>query len=305
MDKLTASRGLEVTGWSILVHGGAGNVPEASRVLHAGGCAAAVRAGGELLARGGSALDAAQRAVEVLEDDPRFNAGTGAALTRDGHVELDAAVMEGTGLRAGAVCALPPFLHPITIARAALDDGAHVLYAGQGAERFALEHGFVRADEAAMIPPRVRERFERDRDAPAHGWAGGTVGAVARDARGGVASATSTGGTFFKRAGRVGDTPVLGAGTYADDQAGAVSATGVGEAIMRVCLGKAAVEWMRQALHPEEAARAAIQMMLDRTGSPGGLILVDAAGRLAFARSTVTMSWAAMADGWTEPQSGY
>jgi len=293
-------------GWSILVHGGAGHVPVELRPEHALGCRLATEAGAEVLRAGGTALDAAERAVSVLEDDPRFNAGTGACLTDEGHIELDASLMEGTDLRAGAVGALPPFLHPIAIARAALDDGKHVFYAGEGAVQFAVERGFRPVAEADMITAAVRERWEKlvAAKAPVEGYAGGTVGAVARDARGHVAAATSTGGMFMKRAGRIGDSPILGAGTYADDDAGAGSNTGHGESVMRLCLAKTAIEWMRQGMDARDAATAAIRHMLTRTGGEGGIILVDRRGNLGFARSTASMSWGAAAAGWDEPRSG-
>lgn len=290
----------------VLVHGGAGDLRGDRVPSHVAGCVRAARAGSEVLRAGGSALDAVQRAVEVLEDDPQFNAGTGACLTDEGHLELDASLMEGTGLRAGAVGVLSPFRHPIAIARAALDDGRHVFYAGPGAADFAVAHGFVRATEAEMITEAVRARWQtlKAAKAPAQGYAGGTVGAVARDVRGQVAAATSTGGMFMKRAGRVGDSPILGAGTYADDDAGAASNTGNGEAVLRLCLAKTSIEWMRQGVDARDAATAAIRHMLSRTGGEGGIILVDRRGNLGFARSTPSMSWSAMAAGWDEARSG-
>ncbi len=288
----------------IAVHGGAGDVHKDKRAAHADGCAIAARAGAEILRAGGSALDAVQRAVETLEDDPRFNAGTGACLTENGNLELDASIMNGADLAAGAVCALPPFLHPIAIARAVLDDGRHVLYASEGAARFAEEHGFKRELPDAMITGTVRERFARGASAP-EGYAGSTVGAVARDKHGHVAAATSTGGTFFKRDGRVGDTPIVGAGTYADDEAGAASATGMGEAIIRVCLAKSVIDWLKQGLGAEDSARAAALLMEERGRGRGGLVLVDARGRFGFARTTPTMSWAAVTSKDAEPRSGF
>jgi beta-aspartyl-peptidase (threonine type) len=251
-----------------------------------------------LLAAGAHALDAVQRAVEVLEDDPRFNAGTGACLSEDGHVEHDAALMDGAGLRAGAVCALRGFKNPISIARAVLEDGQHVLYAAEGAARFATRAGFSSVEEASLVTDAARERLIRvlQKGAP-QVWAGGTVGAVARDVRGGVAAATSTGGVVAKRAGRVGDTPVLGAGTYADDLAGAGSATGAGEPILRVTLTASVVAALRAGALPARAACDAVEMLEQRTSGRAGLIVVDTIGRLAFARNTETMSWAAAWEG--------
>jgi beta-aspartyl-peptidase (threonine type) len=302
---ITSSWGSHGGGWALLVHGGAGDVASDRLDRHVAGCRAAIEGAVAILRSGGSALDAAERAVVALEDDPCFNAGTGACLNEDGLVELDAALMEGTALRAGAVCAMPPFSNPIAVARAALDDGRHVLYAGEGAARFAVARGFVRATSEALTTEHARARWAavRAKEAP-EGWAGGTVGAVARDARGGVAAATSTGGRVDKRVGRVGDAPVLGAGTYADDDAGACSATGDGEAVLRVCLGKAAVDAMRARVHPEDAARATLRAMATRVGGTGGVILVDRFGRLGLARTTRTMTWAAAIESSADVLSG-
>lgn len=259
------------------------------RAAHVAGCERAAAAGFEILRDGGSALDAVQRAVQVLEDDPLYNAGTGGSLTRAGTLELDAALMDGATLRAGAVCALRPFPSPIAIARRVLDDGQHVLLAAEGAAAFAREHGFEPSD--AMITDKARERLQRWRDGQVgEGWAGGTVGAVACDGQGHVAAATSTGGTVGKRPGRVGDSPILGAGTWADDETGACSATGVGEAILRVGLARVACE--AAASDPQAAVRAALARLEARVGGEAGLILVTSDGRVGVARNTETMSHA-------------
>jgi beta-aspartyl-peptidase (threonine type) len=269
------------------------------------GCARAAVAASEILAGGGSALDAVERAVMILEDDDRFNAGTGACLNANGDLELDASIMDGADLTAGAVCALPPFKNPILIARRALDDGAHILYTSEGAAAFARAKGFTPAKAEEMITKAAKDRLEAAKKAgDAPNWAGGTVGAVARDAWGHVAAATSTGGRVNKAVGRVGDTPILGAGTYADDGAGACSTTGDGEAVMRLCLAKSAVEWMRTGALPEDAARAAVRHMFTRVNGTGGIILVGADGRVGWARTTRTMTWAAMLEGWAEPRAG-
>ncbi|HXN31747.1 MAG TPA: isoaspartyl peptidase/L-asparaginase [Polyangiaceae bacterium] len=303
LTKITGSWGAEGGTWAVLVHGGAGEVAAPHLALHVNGCRAAAVAGSEVLRGGGSALDAVERAVLVLEDDPCFNAGTGACLNAEALLELDAAIMEGSGLRAGGVCALPPFAHPIAIARAALDDGRHVLYAAEGARQFAVDHGFTPASADAMTTPFARERWALARSQAGSnngegievraGSTAGTVGAVARDARGTVAAATSTGGKVNKHVGRVGDSPIPGAGTYADNEAGACSATGDGEAALRVCLARSAIELLRTRARPEQAARAAIRMMGSRVGGSGGVILVDAFGRLGLAYNTKTMVWAA------------
>jgi beta-aspartyl-peptidase (threonine type) len=315
-SEVTESWGSNGGEWSIILHGGAGDVPKSSSPARIEAAKRAAAEGAKVLAEGGTALNAVQKAVEVLEDEPLFNAGTGACLTSDGTIELDASIMEGTHLRAGAVCALPPFRHPITIARAVLDEQGHLLYAAAGAERFALAHGFLRVTDAELTTPASRAKWEEihKSDLAAENWAGGTtshegcshgtVGAVARDPSGAVAAATSTGGRMYKRPGRVGDSPILGAGTYADDGAGACSNTGDGEAVMRVCLAKSACEWLRSGMHPEDCARAAAQWLLDRVEGRGGIILVDRHGRLGYARTTGSMAWAAMAAEWDEVRGG-
>jgi beta-aspartyl-peptidase (threonine type) len=283
--------------FSILVHGGAGDVPEERVPRHVEGCRSAARQAGELLAAGGSALDAAELAVKVLEDDPVFNAGTGACLTANGEIELDACIMEGLGLRAGGVCALPPFKNPIGIARAVLEEGTHVLYAGAGAAAFARAHGFSPVEQSALETAAAREKLAA---ALAAGrvlsWAGGTVGAVARDRSGSVVAATSTGGTVGKRKGRVGDSPIVGAGTFADEH-GAASATGHGEGILRITLTRELVRRLANGDDAEAAARAAIDELGRRIGSTAGVISVRRDGALALARSTRTMTWAAEWDG--------
>ncbi len=295
--------GLEGGAWSLLVHGGAGEIPLDQAERRAKGCLAAAEEGASVLRAGGSALEAVERAVAAMEDDPVFNAGTGACLNEEGLIELDASIMEGTTLRSGGVCALPPFTHPVSIARAVLEEGRHVLYAAEGASRFALRRGFAPSTSEAMTTEAARTAWsgalaarrkaaESSSSGGASG-ASGTVGAVARDAGGALAAATSTGGRLLKATGRVGDSPIPGAGNYADDQAGAASATGAGEAILRLCLSKTAADLLRSGLHPEDAARAAVRLLAERTGGTGGIILVDRLGRLGWARSTRGMSWAA------------
>ena len=290
---ITASWAHGPSTWSILVHGGAGDVPQDRIPLHIAGCERAAAAGAAVLAAGGSAVDAVQRAVQVLEDDPSFNAGTGACLNEDGAIELDASIMDGATLRAGGVCALPPFKNPIAIARRVMDDSKHVLLAADGAVRFAIQHGFERADPVSMITELARQRLEAARAKHAtEGWAGGTVGAVARDASGHVAAATSTGGMVNKLAGRVGDSPIVGAGTYADDTAAACSTTGHGESMIRVCLAKTTIDGARTATATSSVC-AALEMMHVRTGGTGGAIVASRDGSLGLARTTRTMSWAA------------
>ncbi len=272
--------------------------------VHVAAAESALAKARDILADGGTALDAVQAAVEALENDPCFNAGTGACLNEDGELELDASIMSGADLRAGAVCALPPFKNPIAIARRALEDGRHVLYAGEGSVRFTLAQGFSPGDAAAMITERARERFQTVRDkGEIRGWAGGTVGAVARDERGHVAAATSTGGRINKAKGRVGDSPLIGAGTYADDEAGA-----------RLHHGRRRDH--DPALHRTRSRRRAARRR-DRRGSrrevseakrrlsgEGGVIIAHKDGSLGWARTTQTMTWAAASERWSGIKAG-
>ena len=280
---------------AILVHGGAGARPaegpeaEAARA----GCARAAAVGHAILVAGGAALDAVEAAVRALEDDDRFNAGRGSALTRAGTVEMDAAIMSGDGLRLGAVAAVGGVRNPIELARRVLEAGEHALLVGAGAADFAREAGVPLCPADFHVTEAARGDLAREiarRAAPA---GGGTVGAVAVDAAGHVAAATSTGGMVGKRPGRVGDSPLPGAGTYADDQAGAASATGHGERIMQVALTKTTIDLLRDGRPASEAAAAALAT-LDRVAGRGGLIVVDKRGGLGVAFNTTSMSWAAL-----------
>lgn len=283
----------------VVVHGGAGDLDEPIRDAHVEGAKRAAAAGLEILRQGGSALDAAQRAVEILEDDPLFNAATGGALTEDGTLELDAALMEGTSLRAGAVAGLPPFAHPIAVARSVLDDGRHVLLVGGGAAAFATRSGHRPSTLEAMRTEHATARWRAalaTRSRPA-GEPGDTVGAVACDAAGRVAAATSTGGTTAKRAGRVGDSPLIGSGTYADDLGGACSATGIGEGIIRVGLARMVCAWLAEGRPAKQAAASALAMLTERVAGSGGLIVVDRFGEVGTVWNTATMTYAVAREG--------
>jgi beta-aspartyl-peptidase (threonine type) len=277
----------------VLVHGGAGKVPLERRVTHAEGCRGAAEEGLRVLLETGDPLEAAIRAVEVLEDDPLFNAGTGACLTSAGTLELDASVMEGGELRMGAVTCLPAFKSPVRIADAIRREGKYTFYAAEGAARFATSAGFEPADPQTMITESSRARLEEVlAGREERGWAGNTVGAVVCGADGRLAAATSTGGTVGKPPGRVGDTPIVGAGTWADDRAGACSATGIGEHIMRYGLARHACELIRAGVPAQHAADAAIAGFTERVRGSGGLVLVGPRGDVGIARNTETMSWA-------------
>jgi isoaspartyl peptidase/L-asparaginase-like protein (Ntn-hydrolase superfamily) len=254
---------------AIVVHGGAGNWPrDAHEAAHAG-LKAAVEAGHAVLAAGGDALAAVEAAVVVLEDDPIFNAGRGAALDERGGVALDAAVMRGADRAAGSVASLRGIRNPVRAARSVLDDGRWLMLVGEPAGVFARDAGLETAAEAWFVTDARRRAYEQ-RDASR----GGTVGAVARDATGATAAATSTGGTARKHPGRVGDSPLIAAGTWADDATAAISCTGDGEAIIRAALAHEVDALMRHAALPlAEAAERALATVRDGTA---GLIAVSA-----------------------------
>lgn len=264
---------------SIIVHGGAGPVKDDSLSARLQGCRAAAQAGWKILEQGGSSIDAVEAAVVVLEDDPLFNAGTGSTLNKLGKVETDAAIMDGSTLAAGAVAAVSGIKNPIRLARRVMEDQRHVMLAGEGAILFAREIGFPECSADALIVESERKRWDSKH---------GTVGCVAFDANGKLAVATSTGGIFKKLPGRVGDSPLIGCGTYADES-GAVSCTGYGEAIIRVVLAKTAADMLRAAAEPQVAATQAVDLLGKKTGSTGGLILIDRRGRIAYARNTTHM----------------
>ncbi len=267
---------------TLIIHGGAGERCADLAPAQRTGCEHALHVGWRVLADGGAALDAVCAAVTVLEDDPHFNAGTGSVLNADGDIELDASVMDGRGLRAGAVGAVRRLRNPVRAARAVLEDGRHALLVGAAADAFAAERNVPLCEPGDLVTPGQRTRWAARRTVQP----GGTVGAVAVDRAGHVAAATSTGGLADKRPGRVGDSAVIGAGTYADDACGAASATGAGEAILRVVLAYAVTQLLRDGLHPIVAARAGIRRLAERTGAGAGVIVVDALGRVGMAHNT-------------------
>lgn len=291
---------------AVIVHGGAGADPaDAPDELRAG-MRTALDAAWAVLAASGSALDAVEAAVRALEDHPRFNAGRGAVLTLDGTVELDASIMEGDQLRCGAVAAVSRIANPVSLARRVLEDGRHVLMVGDGALAFARAHGVPECDPGELITDRQRARWAalQARAAgavPAPVGETGTVGAVALDRRGTIAAATSTGGMAGQRPGRVGDSPLIGCGTYADSTGGAVSCTGDGEAIIRTVLARRTLDFLKEADEPEYAARVAIDLLVEEGRGQGGLILLDWRGRLGYAHSTPFMPVGWMSPSLREP----
>jgi beta-aspartyl-peptidase (threonine type) len=264
----------------LILHGGAGSyAPELGKPRRHGLQYAAAR-GWQILLRGGSALEAVVAAVVEMEDNPVFNAGKGSCLNREGEIEMDAAVMDGTTLAAGAVGAVKSVKNPVLLAQAILQEGKHVLLAAEGAERFARAVGLPTATREDLLVERQQKRWQE---------AQGTVGAVALDRHSHLAAATSTGGVLDKHPGRIGDSAVIGAGTYADDTLGAASATGDGEAIMRAALTHTAVEQLRNGRDPQVVARAIMVLLKEKGKGEGGLILLDPFGRIGYAYSTPAM----------------
>ena len=272
---------------AVIVHGGAGPIKDDTLPQRLDGCKAAALAAWGILAQSGSALDAVEAAVVVLEDNPLFNAGTGSTLNQLGRVEMDAGIMDGASLRAGAVAAIQGIKNPIKLARQVLEDGRHVILAGEGALMFAREIGFPECSPESLVVERERKRWSEKH---------GTVGCVVLDSTGKIAVATSTGGVFNKLPGRIGDSPLPGCGTYADDRGG-VSCTGFGEAIIRMVLGKTAVDFLSEGIDPNAAARKALTLLEAKTGAQAGLIMIDCQGRIGHARNTTHMPICFIKDG--------
>jgi beta-aspartyl-peptidase (threonine type) len=288
-------------GVSLVIHGGAGDIGEPER--YAPALRRIVEAGAHMLEQGARALDVVCHCVQALEDEPLFNAGRGSVLNADGMVRCDASIMDGATLAAGAVAGVQGVTNPVVLARLVMEKTPHVFMIGAGAEQLGREYGlaFAGADyfqtperQAELENARARLTAARDQDGTKHG----TVGAVARDRRGDLAAATSTGGLVNQRAGRVGDSPVIGAGVYADNASCAVSCTGVGEDFLRTTLARvAAFQVETQRLSAAEAADAAIEYLVRKVRGSGGLIMVDADGHCGVAYSTRGMLFALHEDG--------
>jgi L-asparaginase / beta-aspartyl-peptidase len=312
---------------ALIVHGGAWAIPDDEVAAHQAGCRQALDAGWRVLLAGGAALDAVEAAVRVLEDAPIFDAGVGSVLNRDGDVELDAAIMDGATLRSGAVAAVRRVRNPVTLARRVLESQV-VLLVAEGAERFAVQAGVLLCDPAELIVEREYKRWQellqqesfRTQDAfvarpggqeadgdethpltrsPAHPLThpSDTVGAVALDQYSHLAAATSTGGTANKPPGRVGDSPLIGCGLYADDLTGGCSSTGWGESIIKVLLAKTATDLVGAGHNPMAAAGMAIDILARRVAGYGGCILIDGRGRVGLAFNTPRMAYAYRTEG--------
>jgi L-asparaginase / beta-aspartyl-peptidase len=288
---------------SIVVHGGAGADPLDDRDELRAGIRGAIAAGWSVLWAGGRALDAVEAAVCALEDHPRFNAGRGSVLTAAGTVETDASIMDGDRLACGAVGAVIGIANPITLARRVLEARRHVLLVGEGAVAFARAAGVPECDPATLVTERQRNRHAMSAERTTE--VGGTVGAVALDRHGTTAAATSTGGIAGKLPGRVGDSALIGCGTYADSTLGGVSCTGDGEAIIRVVLARRALDYLREAGDPDYAAKVAVDLLVDEGAGRGGLILLDWRGRGGWAHSTPFMPVGWMAPSEPEPRLAF
>jgi beta-aspartyl-peptidase (threonine type) len=283
----------------IVVHGGAWAIPDDMVEAHLKGVRKAVGAGWNVLERGGTALDAVEEAVVIMEDDETFDAGRGSFLNRDGRVQLDALIMDGATLRAGGVGCVERVANPVRAARKILSDSPHVYFVAEGAERFAAEHGIPLCQNEDLILPREVERlreFQRraaqgkeDLFAPAVSH--DTVGAVALDTHANIAAATSTGGTLNKAPGRLGDSSLIGCGCYADNRTAAASTTGWGEPIMKLVLAKWAADRVASGSLPEWVAAEAMNYLQARVQGHGGIILLDARGRSGIAHNTPRMAW--------------
>nr|MDO8100694.1 isoaspartyl peptidase/L-asparaginase [Candidatus Njordarchaeota archaeon] len=302
----------------IVAHGGAGEVRSEKAEIVEKGVRKAVIAGSSILKSRGSALDAVEECVKMMEDDPNFNAGTGSALTMKGTVEMDASISDGRTLDSGAVGLISNVRYPVSLARLIMEKTDHVLIIGASAEKIAEESGLElrdpRTPERLKMWKESRKKFERGeikylpktidliRRFPDLVE---TVGAVAIDSNGDLAAATSTGGLMLKLPGRIGDTPVIGAGNYADNEAGAVSCTGIGEAAVRLCLARIGCEYMREGLTAYGAAKRCIELVNKRQrGLDMGVITVDRTYNYGLDHNSKNLVWALQTKETSGPRSG-
>src|ERR1700731_1314995 len=284
----------------LVVHGGAWAMPDDMVDAHICGVNDALAAGWHVLERGGAALDAVEEAVVIMEDDETFDAGRGSFLNRDGNVQLDALIMDGATLRAGGVGCVERLRNPVRAARKILSESPHVYFVGEGAERFAAEHGVALCRNEDLIIPREVERLRAyqtqtssggdDLFAPAISH--DTVGAVALDRDGNIAAATSTGGTLNKAPGRLGDSSLIGCGCYANNESAAASTTGWGEPIMKLVLAKLTADRIAAGNLPEWAAQESMNYLKERVNGHGGIIVLDIHGHFGIAHNTPRMAWA-------------
>ena len=283
----------------LVVHGGAWAMPDDMVDAHKNGVRQALATGWAVLQRGGSALDAVEEAIVILEDDETFDAGRGSFLNRDGKVQLDALVMDGASLRAGGVGCVERLKNPVRAARKILSDSPHVYFVAEGAERFAQEHGITLCKNEDLIIPREVARLqeyqshgsERKPDLFAPAISHDTVGAVALDNKGNIAAGTSTGGTLDKAPGRLGDSSLIGCGCYADNDTAAASTTGWGEPIMKLVLAKWTTDRVGAGHAPEQAASDAIHYLKNRVNGHGGIVVLNRKGDFGVFHNTPRMAW--------------
>ncbi len=282
----------------LIVHGGAWAIPDDLVDAHLHGIRNAMSAGWGVLSSGGSALDAVEEAVVIMEDDEAFDAGRGSFLNREGKVQLDALIMDGGTLRAGGVGCVERIANPVRAARKILSESPHIYFVAEGAERFAAEHGIPLCKNEDLVIPREVERLRRFQAQSAEmsevfapEISHDTVGAVALDAEGNIAAATSTGGTLNKAPGRLGDSSLIGCGCYADNGSAAASTTGWGEPIMKLVLAKWAADRVASGNLPQWVADEAMNYLQSRVNGHGGIILLDARGRFGMAHNTPRMAW--------------
>jgi len=281
----------------IVVHGGAWYIPDRLRADYAQGCREALLAGWDVLRDGGPALEAVEASVRVLEDNPLLDAGRGSYLNRAGHVEMDAIIMDGRTLDLGAVAAVQRIRHPITLARKVMALPEHDFVVGAGATLLAEELGMPLCDDVDLMGQREEPDDEDTWMPPEMQHLGDTVGSVALDAHGDLAVATSTGGTPNKRAGRVGDSPLVGCGAYADNLTGAAAATGWGERLMRILTSKTACDFLARGYSAQRAAETTIDLLKERVAGYGGVILIDPQGNIGLAHNTPDMAYAYISPG--------
>jgi len=285
---------------SFIVHGGAWDIPDDSVEAHRNGVRQALSIGWSILVNGGSAAEAVEKSINYMEDDPTFDAGRGSFVNSIGEIELDASIMDGSTFRAGAIAAVQNIRYPISLARVIMDKSEHILLAGNGAVKFAAEHGIPQCSKEDLLVGRELKRWKEIRsstkavstkDAFRRKTPGDTVGAVALDSRGVIASGTSTGGTPNKYPGRVGDSPLIGCGTYADSSIGGASCTGWGEAIIKVVLAKTVIDLMEyNGGDPTAAAQSSIQQLGKKADGFGGVIVLHKSGTPAVAFNTPRMA---------------
>lgn len=282
----------------LIVHGGAWSIPDAYELDHINGVYHAVATIYPELLHGMTALDAVEAAVKILEEDPTFDAGRGAFLNAIGEIELDAMIMDGATLNFGAVASVQNILHPITLARRVMEHTEHCFLVGSGAQLFARQIGVPELAPRDLLTPRELEFYEQIKSDPSfythqpfEPQPNGTVGAVALDTGGNLAAATSTGGTPRKLPGRVGDSPIVGAGAYADNKYGAASATGWGESILKIVMSKTACDLLQEN-SADQAAQLAVELLNQRVQGWGGIIIIDKKGQYGLAHNTTKMAFA-------------